>query len=269
MTENPKDEFQIEFHESAMRPVNFHDDGTPISGLECVELIKQESPDPDTTLLAFSGGKDSLCAWLFLRQHFKNIVPFYMYRVPNLPYVNKMLKGFEQYFGQRIYRLPNPDLYHYLRALMWQAPENCAVIEAADLPDPSYDLLMALLREWLNIPDGTFCATGVRAVDNIERGMSVRQHGPINWRRRTWWPVWDMKKDDVIDMLDREGCPLSIEYFWFGHSLGGMDYRYLKGLKDNSPEDWKLVLEWFPLAELEIARYDQIGKHWRKDNTRG
>lgn len=243
--------------QTAMRPDNFYADGKPISGPDTITRVLQEG---DTCFLAFSAGKDSLCAWVVLREHFKTIIPFYMFRVPELPYIENILDHYEQVFGTRIYRIPNPDVYHYLAKLMWQAPENCAVIEAAEIADNiGYDVIVQALKLDLGYPPDTFIATGVRAVDNIERGMAVRKHGPINWLRRQFWPVWDKKKAETFETLKASGIRLSCEYFWYGHSIGGTDYRYLSGIYRNSAEDWAVVKQWFPLAHLELARYERIG----------
>ena len=51
----------------------------------------------DTILLAFSRGKDSIAAWLALRDSklFKRIIPVYLYLVPGLKFEEESLKYFE------------------------------------------------------------------------------------------------------------------------------------------------------------------------------
>jgi len=41
-----------------------------------------------------------------------------------------------------------------------------------------------------------------------------------------------------------------------GHVLffDGIDYRFMKPIKDHFPRDYQRIIEWFPLAELEIKR---------------
>ena len=39
-----------------------------------------------------------------------------------------------------------------------------------------------------------------------------------------------------------------------GQATDGLDYRFLRPIKENSPKDYKRILEWFPLAELELHR---------------
>lgn len=247
--------------EKASIPVNFNADGSPISGQQVMDIIRQYQ---DAVLLDFSLGKDSLAAWLTLREAGFKVIPFYMYRVPGLAYTQRIIDYYQDYFKTEILQIPNPDLYHMLMRLAYQPPQNCAVIEAAELPsDIGYDTIMDATREWLGLPYNFFVATGSRAVDNIERGMSVRKHGPINWSRQIFWPVWDLRKDDLIALFHKHHVRLTVEYKWYGHSLGGMDYRYLQAIHDNVPDDWQRVLDYFPLAWLELARYNEVGK-WKE-----
>jgi hypothetical protein len=53
-------------------------------------------------------------------------------------------------------------------------------------------------------------------------------------------------------------CKLPIDYHLFGRSFDGMDYRFLKPIKDNFPKDFEKILEWFPLADLEIFRAEKL-----------
>jgi hypothetical protein len=240
----------------ANRYRNFHDDGSPLSGGEVIELVQRETPGK--VLLSFSGGKDSLCAWLTLREHFDKVIPFHVYRVPNLEWVDTVLDRYETYFGCHIYRVPAPDLYKMLRKHCFIPPHRWPWIEAAHLPYFDWNQVEFLVKRQVGVAQETFTATGVRAVDNIQRRIAVKRYGPIHWGKRAFMPIWDTKKGDVIDILERFGVPLSVEYQWFGHSLGGLDYRYMKPVKDNAPHDWAQIKRYFPLIHLELSRYDDL-----------
>ena len=43
----------------------------------------------ETVILAFSRGKDSLAAWLALREAGVNVVPYHMYLIPELRFVDE------------------------------------------------------------------------------------------------------------------------------------------------------------------------------------
>lgn len=212
-----------------------------------------ESAEP--ILLAFSCGKDALAAWLALREAGVPVVPYYMYYVPGLRFVEESLTRFEAVFGQRIARYPHPSLYRWLNAFTFQAPEHLSIIEAAMLPEPSYEAIVRLIREDHRLPAGTWVADGVRAADSPVRRMSIKTHGPMKAGSRKVSVVWDWRKADVVAALDRAGIALPPDYEWFGRSFDGIDRRFLEPLSRHAPDDFARILEWFPLAELELVRH--------------
>lgn len=205
-------------------------------------------------LLAFSCGKDSIAAWLALRERGFTVHPFYMYLIPDLAFVDRSLDYYEQWSGQHIMRVPNPSLYRMLVNMVYQPPERCAIIEAAQLPKFSYDQLHEWVKEDMGLPAATYVATGVRAVDSPQRMMAVRPHGPVNYKRRTFWPVWDWRIQRVYDTIKSAGVKLPVDYRWFGRSFDGIDYRFIATLREKAPADYQRILDWFPLADLDIKR---------------
>lgn len=236
--------------------VGFGDNGTPIPGPEVIAKIAAEH---DTVMIAFSCGKDSIAAWLSIREHFETIIPFYMYLVPGLEFVEKSLTYYEEYFDTKIIRVPHPSLYRMLNALVWQPQERIRVIEAARLPNFDYDKLGNIIKKELGLPKGTYTASGVRAADSPIRRTAMNQHGPINLKRHYFYPVWDMYKDELIELVKKADIGLPIDYEWFGRSFDGIDYRFLAPLREHAPQDFATIAEWFPLIELEIIRYETEG----------
>lgn len=236
------------------RKPGFNDDGTPLNGEAVIRAIQDET---DTVLMSFSCGKDSLAAWLAIRPRFKTIVPFYLWSVPGLGFIEGSLRYYEDFFQTHILRLPHPSFWRQLNNFMWQPPERIQVIRAAGMPSFNYDDINRFLIQQHDLPDTTFCVSGVRAVDSPNRWASMKQHGPINWKRRYCYPVWDMRKDALIDLLNSHNVKLPVDYAMFGRSFDGVDYRFLKPIQEHYPEDYERILEWFPLARLEIMRYEQ------------
>lgn len=236
--------------------VGFGEDGTPIPGPQVINTI---AADHDTVMLAFSCGKDSIAAWLSIRERFERIVPYYMYLIPKLSFVEESLAYYEEQFGAHIYRVPHPSLYRMLNALVWQPQERIRVIEAAGLPNFDYDTLGDLLKKELGLPKKTFTASGVRAADSPVRRSAMNQYGPINLKRHYFYPVWDMLKAELITLIRGSGIGLPIDYRLFGRSFDGIDYRFLAPLKKHRPDDYQVIREWFPLIDLELLRYETEG----------
>lgn len=206
------------------------------------------------TLLAFSTGKDSIVAWLKLRRYFDHIVPYYLYSVPELKFVEHSLKYYEEWFGCRILRLPHPSLYRWWNGFVFQAPENLRTIEEAGLPNFSDENICDLIRMTDPQLVNSYHATGVRSADSIVRRQAIIKHGPINHKAKKFFPVYDYKKEDMMRELEGSGIALPIDYEWFGRSFDGIDYRFTSVLKEKAPEDYEKIRQAFPLVELDILK---------------
>jgi 3'-phosphoadenosine 5'-phosphosulfate sulfotransferase (PAPS reductase)/FAD synthetase len=225
------------------------------NGREVAEAMRGRS---DACILSFSCGKDSLAAWLVLREVFEpeKITPVYKYLVPGLAFVERSLAYYEDFFGCRIRRYPHPSFYRWLVRLVYQAPQNCALIEAARLPEFSHEHLMERVREDCGLAADTWVAVGTRACDSPTRRMAFARHGPTNETRQSFMPVWDWSKSDVVGAIRKAGVKLPADYRVFGRSFDGIDFRFLYGIKKHWPADYARILEFFPLAELVIKRHE-------------
>lgn len=217
------------------------------------ELRNQLAAEGKPVFLGFSRGKDSLAAWLAMREAGITVVPYHLYLVPGLRFVEDSLKFYEDFFDTKIINLPHPSLYRWLNGFLFQPPERCAIIEAAQLPEPTYEDLASILRDDLDLSDA-WNADGVRAADSPNRRMAMVTHGPVREQLRKVSPVWDWRIADVRDALKRHSCPLPPEYEWFGRSFDGIDFRFLDPISQHAPDDYARILDWFPLADLEVFR---------------
>lgn len=220
------------------------------------ELCAGMAAECDTCILAFSTGKDSIAAWLQLRKYFKTIVPYYCYTVPGLSFVEDSLNYYEEFFRTRIYRIEHRSFYRMLNALVFQSPQHFARLKEMDLPGDEYDdaLIGELIREAGQLPAAAYVATGVRMADSPMRRIGLKTHGAINHNQKRFYPVYDWKKADLLAAIDDAGVKLPIDYKLFGRTFDGLDYRFLKPIKEHFPDDYAKIIEWFPLAELELYR---------------
>lgn len=206
-------------------------------------------------LLSFSCGKDSWAAWLSARDSF-DFQPYYLYLVPGLEFVDEYLGYAERVLGKRVVRLPHPSFYRMVNKAIFQAPERLRIIHAANLGEPDYDDMRDAVIEDCALPDNCWVASGVRAADSPMRRAALIKNGGINANRRQFYPCWDWNKATLIEQLQAAGIKLPVDYKIFGRSFDGIDLRFLIKLRDVFPRDYKTVLDWFPLADMEIARYE-------------
>lgn len=226
---------------------------SPLTGAEVLTEIRKRT---STILLAFSCGKDSIATWLACRKIFPRILPYYMYLIPGLGFIERSLSYYEDWFGRRILRVPHPSLYRMLNNLVFTPPERCRVIERLRLPRISYSSIQEEIREHSGLGSDCYTASGVRAADSPIRLLALRKYGAINHRAKQFFPIWDWKKADMLATIRDSGVQLPIDYRLFGRSFDGIDYRFLAPIQRAYPEDYAKILDWFPLADIEIARRD-------------
>lgn len=233
----------------------------PIPGVPSSEEIRQRLYDEGRPVaVAFSGGKDCMAAELALQETGVETVLCHLYLIPGrepgktLNFIEDGLCRLEDQWQKPIHRYPHPSFYRWLNNFLFQAPENCAVIEAAMLPTPTYEEMWQLIRADLGLDPDTWVADGVRAADSLPRRASIKAHGAMKPKHHKVSPVWDWLNRSVYGFIERKGVKLPIDYEWFDRSFDGIDYRFLKPVHDNAPDDYERILEWFPLAELELIR---------------
>lgn len=247
-------------------PPTRHPEGWVTRGLPCTseEAIAEALKVSPKLLMAFSTGKDCIGAYLAIRDAgFEQIEPYYMYQIPgNLEFIEESLDYYERtlFRGQRIHRIPHPFVVRGLNDLNFQPPERCRVIELLDLEE--FDAVEAsdAMKDWLGWPEDAMTAVGVRAADSPVRYSLFRTKGmdaAVNTNNHKFYPVFDWTKARLVDAIRRSGVKLPVDYRIFGKTFDGLDIRFLKPLKEHFPRDYQRVLEWFPLAELELFRYER------------
>lgn len=220
-----------------------------LSGVEvCQDMARRCD---GTAILMMSGGKDAVASWLQMREHFTRIVPVFCYLVPGLEFQEKYLSYLEEFFGTRIVRMPHPRLYEMLQADTCQHPTVKGLCQM--LPRFDFAGVQQAVREDYQIP-GAWAAMGVRSADSPLRRLSFIQSGAIRPKTRTFYPVWDWLKADMLEAFRKSGVKLSPEYRVFGRSFDGLDYRFAAPMAQHYPEDWQRVKEFFGLADVSIWR---------------
>lgn len=211
-------------------------------------------------LVAFSGGKDAIAAELALQDAGIETVLAHLFYIPGrtpgrtLDFVEHGLTDLEQKLGKPIHRYPHPSFYRWLNHFVFQPPERCEVIEAARLPIPDYATMWTFIREDLGLAPDTWVADGVRASDSIVRRASFTRHGVMKPKDRKVSPVADWLKGEVLDRIAAANINLPVDYELFGRSFDGIDLRFLKPISERFPDDFDRILDWFPLADLELFR---------------
>jgi 3'-phosphoadenosine 5'-phosphosulfate sulfotransferase (PAPS reductase)/FAD synthetase len=237
-----------------------HAAATPMTGAQTIAAVRSLTP---VALLSFSRGKDSIASYLAIRDHFERVVPYTMYFVPNLEFVEESLQYYEHKMGCHIIRLPSPSLYRMLRNRVYQPPDMLAVVDAMNLPDVDHNFVQESVVLGANLPADApvpYNAIGVRSKDSVQRAMIVQRNGSINHTRHTFYPIVDWSKQQVIDAIAHAGWKLPVDYRYFSASFDGLYLKYLLPIKKHFPRDYQRICDFYPLAELEVLRYEASGQ---------
>lgn len=213
--------------------------------------IKQEK-----VLLAFSRGKDSIAAWLALRDAGVEVIPYHMNPIPGAKFISESLAYFEDFFGQKIYDYPHPNFYNNFFGLAFQPPYRHKILQACEFPGVSFKDTEDLLREEHGLSSRAWVCDGVRAADSPIRRLVMTKHGVMRSQTGHFSCIYDWRKQAVVKVMEAYNVQLPKEYELFGRSYDGYDYRFIKPLKDHMPEDYKILKHWFPLIDVEIARHE-------------
>lgn len=233
----------------------------PQSDALCKEVAKKSH---GTIFLGFSGGKDSVCAWLQLKRYFTRIIPFHCASIPNLTFRTKILDYYEYEFQTKILRLMGEDLSMSLKRLVYQVPKDAVpcMETFGDIEDYNKLDILEYLRKKFNLPRA-WCAFGVNASDSIDRRIYCNKTGGKSDDSRTFYPCWDWEKSDIIKALEDSELKLAPEYKYAKRSIGGVPCAtYNKILKEHFPADFEQLKKWYPLCELKNRREERLQARW-------
>jgi hypothetical protein len=222
------------------------------------ERIAAESRTSDV-ICAFSMGKDSISSYIQLKRYFKRVHNVFYFMIPNLKFQRESLDYYEQKFGEKIHVIPSPHWYTHLYKLMYQSPDRITAIDnmiySGKLFIPTYQQLFTVVRDEIGVPQSTYVANGVRQADSIVRRLAINKCGGENKKEKVFYPVYDWNINKVKEEIKESGIKLPIDYKIWGRTFDGVEMAFIKGLKENFPEDYETVKFWFPFVEMDFLRF--------------
>jgi hypothetical protein len=101
---------------------------------------------------------------------------------------------------------------------------------------------------------------GVKGSDSLNRKTNFQMAGPYNAEQRMYSINWRLKKNAPLNIITEAKCPLPKYYLWLGRSpelLFDSEYAFIKKYY---PEDWKIVLDYLPDAEVRVKNFEMDEK---------
>jgi 3'-phosphoadenosine 5'-phosphosulfate sulfotransferase (PAPS reductase)/FAD synthetase len=216
-----------------------------------LSFLKEKQP----VSLGFSLGKDSaVCLDLMLRSKIE-VYPIYFYTVPDLEFVEKGIRKFEDHYKIKIIQLPHPMLYDAVRKGDFLPPHHVKGLQSLELPKVGFEDIAQIYfeHEGINVE---WDVAGMKQSDSFNRRMVIRKYGCINEEARKVYLVYNFRDREIWKYMLNNRVPIIDDYKLFGRSFDGLNYQYLVPIKKHYPDDYKRIIEMFPLAEMEILRYE-------------
>ena len=212
--------------------------------------------------LSFSRGKDSIAAFLECYESgiFRNYKMFLYYLCPGLSFVDEYVNYFEKRFGFKIIQYPSTTFLDLLESGCLQTPIGVAqnqkmIDENKGFFSYKRDKLTDLAREDFKLSSTFLCANGIKASDSPLRSTALKKKEGLNTNNYKWYPIWNYSNQEIAEIIVRHDVKLPKDYEYWGLTIDGFDYRFVKYIKENLPSDWKVLQEYFPKIDLVYYKH--------------
>lgn len=216
----------------------------------------------NSVLVSFSGGKDSLIVLDLCKKHFKKVVCFFMYAIPDLQFINEQLEVSAKKYDVEILQYPHWAMFRWLKDMIYcdQYPF------AEDLPEVHLKDIYAQVRSDTGIQ---LIATGFKKSDSMWRRRTTKRTTKVYSGSAFMTPIIEWNKFEVLAYLriNKIDPPPVMS----GRTISGVDLTTpsIPMIHDNYPEDFKKLLKIFPYAEAVVKRREFYGEdfHTKRAST--
>ncbi|MHB8397321.1 MAG: adenine nucleotide alpha hydrolase family protein [Candidatus Limnocylindrales bacterium] len=225
--------------------------GTPETRSLCGEISDLSG---GTVLLAFSGGKDSVAAWIALREHFTRVIPFHCASVPHLGFVDRALDYYERAFDTPILRYMHEECLGALHDLVFQPLADEQSILWLDIWEYDKLAIAEMVRSAQGVPDA-WSAYGIALTDSIERRAKVADGAGRFDASMRFYPCWNWSRKQILSTIADKGIKLGEAYLLANRSFCGIPTaRHIERMEALFPADFERVETMFPFVRAVIAR---------------
>lgn len=219
---------------------------------DTARLLQERAAVNDAVIVAFSGGKDSLCVLDLCCRAFNKVIAVYQYFVPGLAFIEEQLKTAEERWRVPVIQYPN---FTFIEALAHGT--YCRAQRKGE-----FTAMEGIRREeyWQVIKNDLgidLLATGQKESDFWQRRASLKKQEKDR-RQDVFHPLRKWSKFDVLAYLKAQKIPLPPTS---GNvSMGvGLSTPCLLWMHDNYPDDFARMEQWFPYCRAAVYRREWHG----------
>lgn len=189
----------------------------------------------DAVIVFFSTGKDSIAMSHMIHTEFtkrkKRWEGVYLYAVPNLSFVEKILSYYEAMYDKNFLRIPDTSVFAYYgkKAIQKDCEDYARDYFGIDYVAYGYKASDSLARRAM-----TNHRTIVDAIDKIHKKV---------------YPIRSWKNIEIDYYIKKHKLPVPEEYHYGFRDIGIFDAEALHYVKRRYPGDYEKILKYYPHLE--------------------
>ena len=215
--------------------------------------------------LGFSTGKDSVFGMHILQANGIEVIPFYHYIIPDIKFIETNIQMYEDFFQTKIIRLPHPMLNDYIKYTYFQPLHKAANMSRYGTKHMGFQDIEQWYFKEAGLAPVEYDSNCMKMADSLNRRLMLRNRPDIDEARKIVYIGKYIIDSEIWAYFKENNVPVTKDYEIFGRSADDLlNYQYLSGIKKHYPEDYATILEYFPLAEVELLRYKAYLKHYKQ-----
>jgi 3'-phosphoadenosine 5'-phosphosulfate sulfotransferase (PAPS reductase)/FAD synthetase len=215
-------------------------------------VLRYVSQRTDSIILLYSGGKDSIVLLHILCKYFKRVHCVFMYFVKDLEHQQPLLNAVKNYENATLEQVPHFTLSEYFQNGVGRFHETNRNITQIGQRDIENYVKNKTGIQW--------AAYGLKEKDSIKRRMMLRSFtfDAINEKSMQVHPLAKWSNKECLAYIAQNKLIKPVQYN-SGVRSDGVDIHgsTLYFLKHHFPNDLQKLIKVFPLAELNLIKYEE------------
>jgi 3'-phosphoadenosine 5'-phosphosulfate sulfotransferase (PAPS reductase)/FAD synthetase len=214
-----------------------------------IKMLNKVSIQTNEVLIAFSGGKDSVCVLDLAKKHFKDVKCFTMELVPDLNLFSEVYKFYENKYDVEILRVPHWGFFQFKRDSLysWDDLQRLPKITLSDI----YGYVRSLTGY-------EHILTGYKKCDSLWRRQAITTMNKGQYAN-VHPPVWDWNKYEVLAYIKERNLPLIGITQKTNATEIDLSRTSLYDLYDYHKDDFEMVERYFPFIGAVIKWRELYG----------
>ena len=198
-----------------------------------LEPTRQMASEIPEAICFFSTGRDSAVMLDMCVKYIKRLHVVFLYFVRGLEFKERYIKAIEKRYGITVDQYPLPQALNYVTGKRYRMSD-----------------IETQMREKYNV---SYIALGYRKDESVYRRIMLNAtDNGIDRKTKKLYPLMDFNRSTIDQYVRRERIILSPEYNFGFRNIDVPRKGELEWIKNNYPDDFKRIIQTFPMMEAEL-----------------